>query len=79
MAVFHFWQVLITIVFGGFVWIICEYIMRIAYNMYVTTFPQWATMPHVSFMLAIMNWGLWLFIMLPIAIYLWTQTQRPEV
>ena len=79
MAVFHFWSALMTFVFGGFTWIICRYIMLAAYDMYLINFPQWASMPHVGFMLAVVNWGLWLLVMLPMAFYLWTQTQRPEV
>jgi len=45
----------------------------------VTEFPMYAALPHVGFMLSIGHWGLWLLVMLPMAFYLWNQTQRPEV
>lgn len=79
MALYHFWQVLISFVFGGFSWLICRYIILVAHNMYVTQFPMFAGMPHVSFFLAFAHWGLWILVMLPMAWYLWQQTQRPEV
>ena len=79
MALYHFWQTLITFVFGGFSWVMCRYLVLVAHNMYVTEFPQWAGMPQVGFMLAFAQWGLWILVMLPMAFYLWTQTQRPEV
>lgn len=79
MALYHFWQVLVTMVFGGFTWALCRYLMLVVGNMFATNFPEYATLPHVSFMLAVTNWGLWLLVMLPVAFYLWQQTQRPEV
>jgi len=79
MALYHFWQVLITTVFGGFAWVICRYLILRVLNMYMVNFPQWASMPHVGFMLAVAHWGLWIIVMLPMAFYLWRQTQRPEV
>lgn len=78
MALYHYWQSLVAVVFGGFSWILSRFIINQLHNMYVTKFPQWAGMPHVSFMYAIANWG-FLIWLLGIAIYLWTQTQRPEV
>jgi len=79
MALFHFWQVAITFLFGGFSWVLCRYLILLAHNMYVTEFPMYAALPHVGFMLSIGQWGLWLMVMLPMAFYLWNQTLRPEV
>lgn len=79
MALFHFWQVLVTIVFGGFGWMLCRYIILRVANMFTVNFPQWAGLPHVTFMLAVTQWGLWIIIMIPVAFYLWRQTTRPEV
>jgi len=79
MALYHFWQVLITFVFGGISWILSRYLILVVHNMYITTFPMYAGLPHIAFFLAITHWGLWIIIMLPSAYYLWNQTQRPEV
>lgn len=78
MALYHFWQSIVALLFGTFTWMVCQYLIRIAHNMFVTTFPQWAGMPHITFAVAIANWGLFLLVMIPIAFYLWTNTQRPE-
>lgn len=79
MALYHFWQVIVTIIFAGFEWIICRYLILRMANVFIVNFPQWASTPHISFMLATAHWGLWIIVMLPTAFYLWVQTQRPEV
>ena len=78
MALYHFWQVLITFVFGGISWVFSRYLILVAHNIYVSEFPMYAGLPHIAFFLAITHWGLFL-IMLMSAYYLWNQTQRPEV
>lgn len=79
MALSHFGAALLNLVFGGFSWIITRYISLVMHNFYVTTFPEYAAVPAVGFFLAVIQWGLWILVMLPTALYLWTQTQRPEV
>lgn len=79
MALSHFWAAIMNLIFGGFSWIVSRYLILLVYNFYVTMFPQWAAMPQIEFMLAVTHWGLWILVMIPTAIYLWTQTQRPEV
>lgn len=79
IALSHFVAALLNIVFGGFEWIISRYLILLVYNFYITEFPQWAAIPHIDFMLAVAHWGIFIFVLIPTAIYLWTQTQRPEV
>ena len=79
MALSHFWAAFLNLVFGGFSWIVSRYLILLVHNQYVTNFPQWSGMPQIEFMLAVAHWGLWIMVMLPTALYLWTQTQRPEV
>jgi len=79
MVLSHFEAALLNLIFGGFEWVISRYLILQAANFYMTEFPHWAGIPHVDFMLAVAHWGLWIMVLLPTAIYLWTQTQRPEV
>ena len=78
MALYHFWQAFMGLLFGAGTWVMIRIVVLQAHNYYVTEFPQWAAMPHVGFMLAVTQWGLWLLVMLPVAVYLWANTQRPE-
>jgi len=79
VALYHFWQVLVTVLFGGFGWMLCRYLILRVGNLFTVQFPQWASTPHWGFMLAVGHWGLFIIVMLPCAFYLWVQTQRPEV
>jgi len=67
------------LIFGGLEWALVRYLVLVAHNFYVTHYPHWAGMPHVGFMLAFTTWGVFFLVFLPTAVYLWTQTQRPEV
>lgn len=79
MALSHFLAAILNIIFGGFEWILVNYLIQFVGNWYVTSFPMWAAMPHITFILAVSQWGIFLFVFIPTAIYLWSQTQRPEV
>ena len=79
MALSHFTAALMTLIFGSLEWALVRYFVLMTYNFYVTHYPQWAGMPHIAFMLAFTHWGIFLLVVAPTAIYLWTQTQRPEV
>ena len=78
MVLSHFEAALVNLIFGGFEWIVARYLITRAANFYITEFPEYAGIPHVDFMLAVAHWGVWIIILLPTSIYLWTQTQRPE-
>ena len=79
MAISHFVAAALNIIFGGFSWIISRYLILLTANIYITEFPQYAAIPHLGFMISVAQWGTWLFVFIPTSIYLWTQTQRPEV
>ena len=78
MALYHFWQTIITLIFGSAAWIFLNYLVGIVHNMYVTKFPQWSGMPQIDFAMNLMAFGLWILVMVPTAFYLWANTQRPE-
>ena len=79
MVLKHFEAVIFNLIFAGFEWIVCRYLLLHASNIFITTFPAYSGTPHVQFMLAFIHWGMWILVLLPTSIYLWTQTQRPEI
>jgi hypothetical protein len=78
MAISHIGAALINLIFGAFSWITSRYLILVAANYYMTEFPEFAGIPHINFFLSIAHWGLWIFILIPTSLYLWTNTQRPE-
>ena len=79
MALSHYAAAILNLILGGFSWIITRYVCLVMHNFYVTEFPEYAGVPAVGFFLQVVHWGLWLLVMFPTALYLWTQTQKPEV
>lgn len=79
MVLKHFEAVIINIIFAGFEWIVMRYLLLHISNIFIVNFPAYSGTPHVTFMLAVIHWGMWILVLLPTSIYLWTQTQRPEV
>lgn len=63
---------------GSSVWFYLSYFANYIINWHITSFPQWSSMPQVVFLIAIVNWGLLLLLLIPAFIYLLTNTQRPE-
>ena len=63
---------------GGSVWFLLAYILDILFNWYAVYYPVYAAYPSTVFLVAAVDWGMFLICMLPAAIYLWTNTQRPE-
>lgn len=78
MALNHFIASIMYIIFGGAEWILIKYMLDRFANFFITNYNSYVSVPHVSFMLAIVQWGAFLLVFLPTGIYLWTQTQRPE-
>jgi hypothetical protein len=76
---YHFVQVLLVILFGGFAWTVARYIILRAANFFIVNYPAYADTAHTGFMIAFVEWGVLLLILVPCAFYLWGQTQSPEV
>ena len=79
MALNHFVATIMFIIFGGAEWVIISYILRRCANFFIVNYNTYASVPHLAFMMAVIQWGSFLMILIPAGIYLWTQTQRPEV
>ena len=79
MALNHFIATASYIIFGGAYWIFLSYVLRRFANFFIVNYNTFASIPHTSFMLAIIQWGAFLLVFIPAGYYLWTQTQRPEV
>lgn len=79
MAISHFVAAVLNLIFGSFVWIVSRYLIMLSADIFISEFPAYAAIPHIGVLLSFTHWGIWLFVMIPTAIYLWTQTQRPEV
>ena len=78
MALNHFTAAVLNILFGGAEWVLVSYILKRFANFFIANYNMYASVPHVSFMMAVIQWGPFLLIFIPTTIYLWTQTQRPE-
>jgi hypothetical protein len=75
MEVVTFFALLLV---GGSLWYLLEYVLDLLFNWYMVYYPVYATMAVIPFLQAIVAWGVLLLCMVPAAIYLWTNTQRPE-
>jgi len=79
MALKHFTAAILYIIFGGAEWILIKYMVDRFANFFIVNYNSYISVPHMAFMMAILEWGVVLVILLPTGYYLWTQTQRPEV
>jgi len=64
---------------GSGVWFFLQLVLEYIVNFMLTHFPQWFNNVFVTFFIGVIDWGLLLLCWMPAAIYLWTNTQRPEV
>ena len=78
MALNHFVATIVYIIFGGAEWIIIKYMLDRFANFYLVNYNSYVSVPHVAFMMAVLQWGIFLIVFIPAGIYLFSQTQRPE-
>lgn len=64
---------------GSGVWFFFQLMLEYVLNFMLTEFPQFFGNVFVTFIVGVVQWGLLLLCWLPAAIYLWSNTQRPEV
>jgi len=48
-------------------------------NFHIVNFPQYSLLPQFTFIIALANWGILFICLIPAALYLWSNTQTPEV
>lgn len=76
--IYHIAQFFLLLFTGTGFYFILNYIMKYVINWHITHYPQWSGMPQVGFMMAIANWGLFILLLFPAFLYLFTNTRRPE-
>ena len=65
---------------GTAAWFYFQLILEYVINFMATEFPQWFfDTVFIDFFVGVVQWGLLLLCWMPAAIYLWTNTQRPEI
>lgn len=79
MALNHFLATITYIIFGGAEWVLIKYMVDRLSNFFIVNYNGYVSVPHVTFMLAVLHWGTFLLVFIPAGYYLWNQTQRPEV
>lgn len=69
---------ILALVFGAIVYFPLSYIMKFVINNGMAHYPQYYSGVDTQFALAVVNWGLVIFVIFPIAIFLWNAVQRPR-
>ena len=64
---------------GSLVWFMLQYILEQVVNFVLTEYTQWFSNAFITFIIGTFQWGLLLLCWMPAVIYLWTNTQRPEI
>lgn len=77
--IFQFMVFLVMVAGGGVFWWFLNYLIDIFINVNVTMFPDYAGLAHATFMGSYSSWGLLILCLIPAAIYLWMNTQKPGV
>jgi len=76
--IFHLVQFVLLLIAGSGVWLFLSYFANYVINWHITHYPQWSGMAQVGFLIAIVDWGLLILLLLPAIIYLITNTRRPQ-
>ena len=76
--IYYLVAALFNIIIGGSLWVFIRYFLLILANYFTTHYSQYNGNT-ATFMIGWINFGIWIIIMIPTAIFTWTQAQRAKI